>query len=454
MQQTEHIAERDFIGYSKRELPAAETLRVQRHVVVCDACREKLALVFDAQTSFSAVQNNFAFDDFSGELEHLPYEQLALFVDEKLDEVDREIAESHFAICLECAKDLNDLRSYKAIADAPILTNEAKQTTMQVAGKSFWQRLFAFDSIGSFAPVAAAALIAVLFGAWFLIRSNRTDEIAQVDTNVKQPASPSPAIANVISANNSLSNNTLPEASPQPTISPVAPTENLPNQETLFALSDANGQVTVDENNRVKGLENLSPAAQKAVAQSLQTGKVFVSNAANSLGGNGGVLMGGGDESNGVPFGLTTPLGRVIKENQPTLRWKPLKDATDYTVAIVDDKFRVIEESGKLSSTEWRPSKPLPRGTTYSWQVTATRADGSEAVSPASPAPQARFRVLEQATIDDINRLEKSGHRSHLALGVLYAQAGLKQEARREFQALVKANPSSALARKLLAGVR
>ena len=126
MQQTEHIAERDFIGYSKRELAAAETLRVQRHVAVCDACSEKLALVFDAQTSFSAVQNNFAFDDFSGELEHLPYEQLALFVDEKLDEVDREIAESHFAICLECAKDLNDLRSYRAIADAPILTNEAK----------------------------------------------------------------------------------------------------------------------------------------------------------------------------------------------------------------------------------------------------------------------------------------------------------------------------------------
>jgi len=451
MQQTEHIAEKDFIGYGKRELAAAETLRVQRHVAACDACREKLALVFDAQMSFSAVQNNFAFDDFSGEPEHLPYEQLALFVDEKLDEVDREIAESHFTICPECAKDLTDLRSYNSIADAPILTNEAEQMTTQIAGKSIWQRLFAFDSIGSFAPVAAAVLIAVLFGAWFLIRSSRTDEIAQVNTNVNQPIA-SPAIANVISANNSLNNNALPEPSPQPTISPVVP-ENLPNQETLFALSDANGQVTIDENNRVKGLENLSPAAQKAVAQSLQTGKVSVSNAADSLGGNGGVLMGGGDESNGVPFGLTTPLGRVIKENQPTLRWKPLKDATGYSVAIVDDKFRVIEESGKLSSTEWRPSKPLPRGTTYSWQVTATRADGSEAVSPASPAPQARFRVLEQATIDDINRLEKSGHRSHLALGVLYAQAGLKQEARREFGLLVKANPRSALARKLLASV-
>ena len=133
MQQTEHIAEKDFIDYAKRELAAAETLRVQRHVTVCDACREKLSLVFNAQTSFSAVQNNFAFNEFTGEPEHLPYEQLALFVDEKLDEVDREIAESHFAICSECANDLNDLRSYKAIANAPILTNEAKEPTTQAA---------------------------------------------------------------------------------------------------------------------------------------------------------------------------------------------------------------------------------------------------------------------------------------------------------------------------------
>jgi len=281
-----------------------------------------------------------------------------------------------------------------------------------------------------------------------LLRNNQ-NEIAQTDSNKITPA-PSPSIANVNPANDSPNVNALPENSSLPTVSPTP--ENLTNNAPLLALND--GQVTVDENGSVKGLENLSPAAQKAIRQTLQTGKVSVSNAANSLGGNGGVLMGGGNEDNGVPFALQTPIGKVIKESQPVLRWKFLKDATSYSVTIVDDKFRVVAESGKLTATSWKPSKPLPRGANYSWQVTAIKADGSETVSPSSPAPQARFRVVEQTTIDEINKLEKAGTRSHLALGVLYAQAGLKQEARREFEILVKENPKSALARKLLASVQ
>lgn len=43
---------------------------------------------------------------------------------------------------------------------------------------------------------------------------------------------------------------------------------------------------------------------------------------------------------------------------------------------------------------------------------------------------------------------------SHLTLGVLYAQAGLLDDAERELQLLLRANPQSALAQKLLRGVR
>jgi hypothetical protein len=43
---------------------------------------------------------------------------------------------------------------------------------------------------------------------------------------------------------------------------------------------------------------------------------------------------------------------------------------------------------------------------------------------------------------------------SHLTLGGLYAQAGLLDDAERELQLLLRANPQSALAQKLLRGVR
>jgi len=437
---TEHILNEIFDRYAARQATPAETLRVQTHVVVCDVCRDKLARMVSAEKAFAAVHNNFACSDFADAPEHLPYEHLEFFVDNKLDEVDREIAESHLAVCAECTKDLADLKMYREIAAAPTIKNE---TVVETQKQSFWNKFFAFGAIGSFAPAAAVLLVAVLFGAWFLLRGGRMEEVAQGNKNQNI------MLSNIGVANGSPFANASPETSPLPEVLPL-PAENPPNNETLYALND--GQLTVDDKGNVKGAENLSPAAQNAIKQSLQTGKISV--AAHSLGGNSGVLMSGGDADNGVPFGLQTPIGKIIKENQPILRWKPLKDAASYSVAIVDDKFRVVEESGKLTATSWKPSKPLPRGANYSWQVTATLADGTETVSPSSPAPQARFRVVEQNLFDDINKLEKSGKRSHFALGVLYAKAGLKREARTEFEKLVKENPKSDVARRLLQSVK
>jgi hypothetical protein len=440
MNSNEHITSEIFDRYAARAASATEILFVQTHTSACEACREKLARIVSPEKAFAAIHNDFAFDDFADAPEHLVYEQLEFFADNKLDEADREIATSHLSICEDCAKDLADLQIYRQIAETPAATAEIVPDAQK---QSFWQKLFAFDSIGSFAPVATILLIAILFGAWLLLRGNRAEEIAQ--TNKNQNVLP----ANVNATSNLAAPNVSPENSPTNELSP-APIEDLPNGETMYALND--GQLTVDDKGNVKGLENLSPSAQNSIKQSLQSGKISV--AANSLGGNSGVLMGEANENNGVPFALQTPIGKIIRENQPVLRWKPLKDAASYEVAIVDEKFRVVEQSGKLTATSWKPSKPLPRGANYSWQVTATKTDGTETVSPSSPAPQARFRVVEQNLFDDLQRLEKSGTRSHLALGVLYAKAGLKQEARREFEALVKENPKSNLARKLLQSVK
>lgn len=434
-----HISDEMFDRYGARQATPAETIFVQTHSNICENCRTKLARIISPEKAFAAVHNSFAFDDLTDTPEHLPYEQLEFFIDHKLDEVDREIATSHLAICGECNKDLADLQIYRQIAaDAPIIENKSVESEKQ----SFWKRLFAFDSVGSFASIAAILLVVALFGAWFLLRGNRGGEIVQVNNQNTVPS-------NINPITNSLVSSPAPEVLPAPKVSP-SPTEIVPNNETIYALND--GQLTVDNKGNIGGLENLSPAAQNLIKQSLQSGKILVT--ANSLGGGGGALMSEGSADSGVPFALETPIGKIIKENQPILRWKPLKNAANYSVAIVDDKFRVVEQSGNLTATTWKPTKNLPRGANYSWQVTATLADGRETVSPASPAPQARFRVIEQNLFDEINRLEKSGKSSHLALGVLYAKAGLKQEARSEFEKLVRENPNSKLARQLLQSVK
>jgi hypothetical protein len=76
--------------------------------------------------------------------------------------------------------------------------------------------------------------------------------------------------------------------------------------------------------------------------------------------------------------------------------------------------------------------------------------EGEEIKAPRPPAPQAKFRVLDQAKMQEIAQANKAYGSSHLTMGLLYVQAGLLDEAEQHFQALRKSNPDSALVRRLL----
>jgi hypothetical protein len=80
--------------------------------------------------------------------------------------------------------------------------------------------------------------------------------------------------------------------------------------------------------------------------------------------------------------------------------------------------------------------------------------DGQEVTSPRPPAPEAKFRVLDQAKVNELARAKRTYPTSHLTLGLLYAEAGLLKESEQELRALQKANPTSDLARTLLRQVQ
>lgn len=512
MQTIEHISEQTIERYRARLSPPAEFLSVQSHVGECADCRARLAQAVDASGLGTGLRPEALSDlfGFDGEPEHVPGEQLTLYVDGKLDEVEREIADSHLAVCRECAADLIDLRRYQTLlvaaeaapVNAPVVetvsvgASEIERAPMQFRerqrgwpeSRSLWQRLLSFDflpSFGAFMPagVAVAAVLAVLLlGVWLAMRTGEQPDskMARVEPG-KQPAAiasnenaaPTPTVSNAQNDSsistpnaNSPSGVQVPSTStpdsprvPQPGArKPHAPDVGTPaDAELLVALNDAGGRIALGAQGNVRGLESLSPSAQQAVRQSLQTQRADTPRTLGALAGaNNGVLMSGSatTPNEGVPFSFISPVGKVVRDSQPTLRWRPFAGATSYTVAVVDANFRVVAQSEQLSATEWTPPKSLPRGANYSWQVTALHPDGTEVVSPVAPAPQAKFRVLEQSALDDITQLETSGVQSHLARGVLYARAGLLNEAATEFESLVKANPRSPLARKLLNSVR
>jgi hypothetical protein len=215
-------------------------------------------------------------------------------------------------------------------------------------------------------------------------------------------------------------------------------------------LSDSGANVMLDGRGNLRGLDAIPAQMRESIKVALASGRVAAPESVMELAGATNVLMG---PSEGVPFALRAPVATAVFEQRPRFRWKELRGAVSYTVSIFDPDFRRVAKSEALTTTEWLIPQSLDRGAVYSWQVTALK-DGREVVSPVRPAPEARFRVLDQAAAEEVDRYRRSGTNSHLAAGVVYARAGLRDDAEGEFLMLVKENPRSSVARRLLRSVK
>ncbi len=453
MSATKHLTVEAIELYRARRSSAEETLAAQSHVATCADCRARLSAAVEADAALPSLLRQLARDDDFGADSHLPYEQLTLYVDGGLDEVEREIADSHLSFCEDCAADLADLRQYVGLAESAEL--KPAPTRAAADAPTTWRLLFAL--LGSFtsplraAAAAALVLLMLLGGVWFATRDGRapkSDESAR-----RRPETP-PAQAIAPEQKDV----PLPTPSPSETISTPAPVtppsiNPEPPASELVALNDGGSRVALVRHGRLKGMEGAPPETRQAVSRALSSRRLELPSVLRGLAeGEGGTLMGGG--ASGASFAPRWPVGKVVRETRPAFSWSPLPGARSYTVSVVDSKFRPVAQSRPLDQPSWTTDTPLARGAIYSWQVTAKLADGTEVTSPAAPAPQARFRVLDADAHDRLTRLEKAAPNSRLARGVAYAQAGLLDEAEAELKELLKENPRSQVARDLLRSLR
>jgi len=76
-------------------------------------------------------------------------------------------------------------------------------------------------------------------------------------------------------------------------------------------------------------------------------------------------------------------------------------------------------------------------------------------VKGVAPAPEALIIAFGKSSRSKgVSGVEQTQPRSHLALGVAYAEAGVTAEAEREFQELASENEGSADAQRLLQSLR
>jgi len=323
---------------------------------------------------------------------HLTESELADYAAGDADEVTRELAETHLEVCQECSAKLEQLRAPNV--PLPIVVAPVR-----------------FSRIAAFAVLAIGVVVIALL-AFRAMRPRSSPVVAGGESKPAETANP-PAPA--------------PAASESPNVVSATP----------------------EEEPQISKIEDLSPSLRNAIQLAWTEQRLEKPEGLAELKGIQGRLLGG--SSDGVPFQLVSPIGRVVQSRTPAFTWKPLAGAVAYTVLIVDGKLEEVASSQQLTETRWTVPVALKRGHTYSWQVTALK-DGQRITSPVLPAPQAKFKVLDKSHDDQLKRL-KGSLRYHLPLGVLYTQAGMLDEAEQEFEALVKENPSPT-ATKLLQSIR
>ena len=482
---SQHLSTQNVDRYRKLLMSPAELLAVDDHLAECETCCRMLGDPQQLESAFSRVRSELR-ATAGAKPEHLSYEQMAAFVDGEMTDVDLEIVKSHIEMCAPCTAEVRDLLAFKAV-----LANETESAVAAspvqpaLSAPTRWQKFMASWRLPfHMSPLQAAgtAFVALLFlgvvaAVWLRSREMTSPTPTEVAKVERTPLMTEPTTANVAptpsgpedeqsnanlaqsNANLAKSNTNQSQAAatqqrPKAAPPPSRTLGQSPSQNEALALNDGGSRVTLDREGNARGLESLPPAYQRAVRQALATQSVETPSGLAELSGRSGTLMSGESSVSGVSFPVLGPVGTVVRSDRPLFRWGALAGATRYLVKVYDSNLRKVASSLHLSETEWTPAEPLARGGLYVWQVTATLKDGTEIIAPGAPAPEARFKVLERERADELNEAEQKYADSHLTLGLLYARSGLLEDAEREFQALVKANPDSTVARKLLRDVQ
>jgi hypothetical protein len=435
---SEHLTQNQIEGYGRRTLSAVELMAASDHLNDCEVCRRKVERVLDGDIAFFTLKSEVfgeAAEAHSPPMSrtHLTIEQTADYVDGILAGEELLAVKDHLTSCDQCVMAVNDLEAFKDQI-APEFDREYRPSVNSSTPESLWHRFVtAISSLFPRTPALAfgSAVIALLvIGAgWLIWQAMGPEEKKPTIAQTPSPTTPT--------------NTPVDSPTPQPE----------DTEEILIAhLNDGGGQILLDREGKLSGIESLPPSYQQMVKTALTNQKLEKSELMAGLTEPGTLVIRGGENQDGKSS-LIEPVGKVTLSDRPTFRWTRLDGATSYVVEIYDDKVALVATSPPLTDNSWTVQQSLQRGAVYSWQVKATK-DGQEFVTPSAPAPPAKFRILDQAKADELVQARRAYSSSHLALALLYVQAGLLDEAERELRTLQKANPDSAIVRRLLTNVR
>lgn len=474
---TDHVNSSQMEQFCARTLPALELVPVAQHLASCKTCRQLFQGTFrlrrgDAPLSFTLAPEKWL------RHEHLDYEQLVPYVEKRLSKADREMIDLHLQLCGLCREDVRSFQVYRqqTLTELDCVQISAGRPTWRDKLLSGWSWLTV-----SRKPVYATAMVLGLVSAVILLvllfehnwtsnqQARQSQQRKSNDVGIAHTGDSSNAPAQINSSNEVAAatipaTNGTPQKSDKNTAPSIINRSSRPMQKIILeplhpsanvtgvTLNDGQERVVIDDSGNLTGLGNLPPETQAKIKEVLLARNIERPTALSEIAGETSILR--GTPAEGPSFKLISPSRTVITNNRPTFNWTPVAGATSYRVQVVDPGNREVADSGALLSTatQWTLTKPLTRGIVYIWVVTAV-INGQDVIAPSTSEPEMKFKVLDEETLREINSVQQRAN-SHLALGVLYARAGMRTEAEREFQMLVKKNPNSSVALQLLHSIQ
>lgn len=409
---TTHLTAQQMQNYLARRVSIDELGRMGEHLHGCRSCYEAYLPVL--QTRFPI---EIDFDELGGLKDwHLEGEELVNYLGGRMNQVDLDFARLHLQECRACEERVYDIA--KNWPEHSASTNG----THEESGAPWREYRPPFHSTPSSSWRVAAALLLVIGLAlvlWAIL------DTAPRKTRVAQDV-------------------------PSETI----PSENVPQRDTTpppvakgtgsdrSVESSAHQQIGIPQN-RDTGEVGRRTGRGELV---LLAKDLIMPPAIEMLDRTPSMAV-RGNQASIQSFAIVRPFTTLISSDRPIFSWTALNGATSYIVSVFDADLHLIRTSEPLSETQWLMPKRLDAGIVYTWTVTALK-DGQQVVSPAPPA-RAEFKILRKAEHRKLNRLV-SRTTSHAARGVLYAEAGLLDEAEMEFQRHLQLWPADERVRSLV----
>ncbi len=312
-----------------------------------------------------------------GEWEHPPYLILEAYVDESLDDIDREIVEGHFATCTHCIAEARVLRAERAA-----LATETQIVKPPVKKPRWWLPI-----LTGFAGAGIAAGVLWL-GVVSPLKQERQRSQQALVTAQAQASKEKAGLQQRVTELDTKRQSTAALTTKQSVeLTALRQKVALLVKEKEKALVPPTLSMTAP-----------TPAPLRRPVQVAQREELELPDLSDL---RSEAAFRGPDKASASRFALLAPLATRVRSAQPTLTWQPVPSAVRYEILVADTQDRVLAQgSVGAGQTYLKVEKTLPRGTVLVWEVHAYDAENKELAS----ALNGHFMILTKAQEDALSR--------------------------------------------------